>query len=556
MLNKFRQFIFYFCFSTIAFSQSNLFLKTFSSLQNHTHFFFSDAGIDTLSQNSFITGGCQTRWSVGSNDTLTWNSFLQKTEISGLTKWHRNYHLNGYELSFTDLKVLPNKDILVSGKTTNFLTAPSPNHGTLMQTDSNGYVKWFRLYPSHRIYKLLSLKNGNIAVLATENGTSYGKNLKISLLNQTGNLIWCKKILSADTNECYGTDLVEGKNKSILIVGSTTNQPLNSFLILFDSLGNKINDLSLVSPLGSSSKVFYKGVNYLDKGFYVVGVGKGNASNITGSIIKLDNSLNMSWYKLLQTQLGHSEFMDINVVGVNNLIILCEPENYGTTSFIPRAGLTFIDSNAVARKSFLFTTDTFPIIPINFLLLKNGNTLFSAMNPGARYFGITDTISNGFCAFTQINYPNIINNEIFNFNTFSTINSVFNYSITSPYLFQPTDIAITYYCSNGPSGPLDPTNTTNNFHEFEINECEFKIFPNPSSDFLILTKSSKEYKTAYNKFKIKLINSFGEIVLISSFSESDPYIKIDVKKFNSGMYNLFIESDSGENYSRKIIVRH
>lgn len=66
------------------------------------------SGIDTLSQNSFITGGFKMRFSNNSNDSLTMDSYLQKTEISGLTKWHRNYHLNGYDLTFKDLKIMPN----------------------------------------------------------------------------------------------------------------------------------------------------------------------------------------------------------------------------------------------------------------------------------------------------------------------------------------------------------------------------------------------------------------------------------------------------------------
>ena len=108
-----------FAFCEVFVSQNNLFLKNFASSPIYTVFSFSDAGIDTLSSNSFITGGFQVRWSNGNGDSLTKNSFLQKTEVSGLTKWYRNYHLNGYDLTFQDLKVMPNKDILVGGQTSN-----------------------------------------------------------------------------------------------------------------------------------------------------------------------------------------------------------------------------------------------------------------------------------------------------------------------------------------------------------------------------------------------------------------------------------------------------
>lgn len=392
------------------------------------------------------------------------------------------------------------------------------------------------------------MKNGNIAVLASDSGSFYGKALKICLLNQLGNLIWSKKILPTDPNGYNGIDLVEGKNKNILILGYQPYPPGKSFLILIDSLGNKINDVSLNTQI-------YKVTNYYDEGYYAVGFGGGNANNITGSVMKINNSLNIQWYKLLQTQSGNSEFMDIIVAGRNNLIILNEPENYGFMPDLQRTGLTFIDSNGISRKNFLFTTDTMPIIPSEFLLLKNGRVLFTAYSPMTQYFGVTDTISNGFCKFTQINYPNINNTQTLNYNTFSTTNSTFNYSTTSLFVYQPFDLTIDYYCSSGPSGSLDPTNPINAIPSSEQKDIDIITFPNPASDFIVIANKSNENKSSLFKARIKLISSIGEIVLNYSNSTFDPYLKIDVKKFKSGIYYLQIEFENKENYSKKIIIR-
>ena len=558
ILNKYLFISLLLCCSFTFNGQSNQFLKTFSSTPTYSVYQMPYPSIDTLSQNSFITSGFTMRFSNSANDTLTANSFLQKTEISGLTKWYKNYHLNGYTLTFKDLKVLKNKDILVGGLTNDYYTPdPLVKHGTLLRTDSNGYVKWFRLYPRQKIYKLLLMKDGDIAVLSSDSGASYPKNLKLALLDHNGVLKWCSKFYLGTQTELNGLDLVEGKDKRILILGYKI-YTATGFLILCDSIGNKINDLSLSTP-NNNFILLYNAVNYYDEGFYVVGFGQGNASNITGCILKVDNSLNVSWCKLLQTQTGDSEFMDISVIGRNNLIVFNEPENYGSGP--QRSGFTFIDSNGVSRKNFLFTSDSLAIIPDEFILLKNGNVLFTAFGLQRQYFGITDTVSNGFCKYTSINYPNISGNQTFTFNSFSVTSSFFNYSTTNLYVYAPFDLEIDYLCSNGPVGPLDSIiveDTTIVMTGINRREKEERLilYPNPANDFLILICKQNENKFCFYNTKISLINSTGEIVFTNVIASFETNIQMDIKNLKPGLYCINIEFPNRETVSEKMVISH
>jgi len=248
--------------------QVNYFLKKFSATSGYTVYQMPFPSIDTLSQNSFVTGGFSIRASNSDTDTLFMDSFLQKTEISGLTRWHKKYHMNGHHMAFTHVQVLPDKDILVGGQTNIYYFPRSDQHGTLLRTDSNGYVKWFRVYPYQKIYRLLKMKNGDIAVLSSDSGGVFAKNLKLVLLDKDGNLKWCKQYLPSDSKGYNGLDLVEGKDRRILIIGYKVN-PLKSFMILSDSTGNIINDIELLAP-NYYPRFLYSATNYYDEGFYAV----------------------------------------------------------------------------------------------------------------------------------------------------------------------------------------------------------------------------------------------------------------------------------------------
>ena len=546
--------MFFTYYSLTVSGQPSMFLKTYTDTPGYTVYNVLSQSIDTLSQNSFITAGYSLRWANNASDSLCVDGFLHKTEISGLTKWYINYHLHGFELSFYDVKVLKNKDILIGGQTNvSFTNNPSVKNGILLRTDSNGYVKWCKFFPRQKICRLLQMKNGNIAVLASDSGGFWGKRLKLALLDHNTNPIWCKKFMSADSSQFDGVDLIEGKDKRLLIIGGYPDR----FLILTDSSGNVIQDLSISTPTNVIYKQFYSGVNNYDKGFYVVGLGQDTLGNATGSVLKIDNSLNILWYKLLYATVGGAcEFWDIDVLGPNNFIILNEPENYGAAPFgAKRSGFTFIDSNGVARKNILFSPNNLDIIPDDFIMLRNGYALFTTAWTKYPFFGITDTISNGFCSSTTFTFVDASINEPFFSNRFAAINATFNYSIVSLYLYAPFATKIEYHCSTGPTGPLDPINPPTNLIDVETND-NFRIFPNPANEVLFLTCPSTEKCIGLINAKVELIDFLGQTVLLKNNSTNVPYIRLEIKDLPNGLYFLNVESSNSKIFSKKIIISH
>lgn len=108
-------------FTSLA--QSSLFFKGHYSRTTDTIYGASSI-IDTLSHNSFLFGGVSNR-NTGNIDTLANDSYLLKSEISGLTKWFKKYHLHSRSLSFNDIKTDKNNDILICASS-NTPTALTP----------------------------------------------------------------------------------------------------------------------------------------------------------------------------------------------------------------------------------------------------------------------------------------------------------------------------------------------------------------------------------------------------------------------------------------------
>ncbi len=536
-MNKVRLFILTIIVGANISAQTTNFLKVFNSAPNYTIIELAYPALDTLSKNSFVTTGCKIRFAVNAADTLSYDSYMQKTEVSGLTKWHRMYHLNGYSLNIKDVKVLPNKEILCAGQTNDFFNSDgSKKHGILMKTDSTGYVQWCRIYPRQKIFKLLKRSDGNIGVLASDSGGFYGKNLKLALLNPSGNLIWCKRLVSPDSGFA-GFSIIEGKNKSFLINSN------NSLLILLDSLGNHVNDL-VFSP-SSVTKGFYRATNYYNQNYYITGYY--NSTSLYSTITKTDPSLNIIWHKTYQSLNGNSEFHNILPLAPNNLLVFCEPENYGTSSDLQRCGFAFFDSSGVFKKSHLFTTDSVPILPAEFIKLNDSKILFNASWNYAQFFGIVDTANGSFCKQTQITWNNVAGSSPINTNSFTSINSTFNYSLVPVHVYQPFDMQIDYFCSSGPVGPLDPTSIGE-----EDLENDVTLFPSPTSDFLCIHFDSETKK--HKSFNFKLINSGGQQIMTDRFYLESKSFLVDLRKLSSGIYYFEYYFDSDKPTTKKIIV--
>jgi hypothetical protein len=534
-------FLLLFCVSVQG--QINTFLKTFSATPgyNTTEYLFS--GLDTLSKNSFITAGCKMRSPLNSSDTLVVDGYIQKTEISGLTKWFRSYHINGHALSFQDVKVISNKEIIAVGHTDNFGN-PNANlkHGIILKTDSSGYPIWCRLYPRQKIYNILRRSDGNIGIVASDSGNFLAKNLKLALLNPAGNLIWCKRLMSSDS-DFYSIHIKEGINKSFIINNEY------SLMILIDSSGNHVNDISYNPP--SAAHGFHNVINYYNQYYYITGLNTNSSNKLLSTITKTDAALNIIWHKNYQSSGGDSEFHNIVALAPNNLMVFCEPENYGTYPYLQRSGFAFFDSSGTFKKSHLFTSDTFPILPYDLIPLRNGKFLFTAFNSNIlNFFGIVDTTLGTFCKQTQINWNNVSAPSPVNTNSFTCVNAAFNYSVIPVYVYNPIDATIEYVCSNGPTGPLDSTAVSIQEEEYDNNSLN--IFPIPTQGILYVDFNIKIEKR--NVITLKLFNSLGQLLMNNRTFLESKYLPLDLRNFPNGVYYLTIMLDPEKTIIKKIIL--
>ena len=180
------------------------------------------------------------------------------------------------------------------------------------------------------------------------------------------------------------------------------------------------------------------------------------------------------------------------------------------------------------------------------LFLLNALTSYSQELSGVYWNGTEEIftsldISTG--TFTDLAIlPNV--QTIYSSNTFNSSNN--HYAIT-------TDLGITII--NALDGTILNTITNTVFWTgMEFNQTiplsvnnystiRLDVYPNPVTNFLHIHSNIKN-------LNIQLINSFGQIVFTSKYSETD-YIKFDLSKFSSGLYFLKIN----EHTFKKIIKK-
>jgi len=79
----------------------------------------------------------------------------------------------------------------------------------------------------------------------------------------------------------------------------------------------------------------------------------------------------------------------------------------------------------------------------------------------------------------------------------------------------------------------------------------FKVFPNPSSDFIQITYNLE----SLTKAKLQLIALDGRVLLTENLNSSDAQIRLNVKQINSGMYLLSLSSGSEQVVKRVSILK-
>jgi hypothetical protein len=207
----------------------------------------------------------------------------------------------------------------------------------------------------------------------------------------------------------------------------------------------------------------------------------------------------------------------------------------------------FFDSSGVYKKSHLFTPDSLPILPGDFVKLRSDKILFTAFSPQSQYFGIIDTASVSFCKYTQINWNTVPSVPPVNTNSFTCVNSTFSYSLVPVFTYQPFDLNIAYECSTGPTGPLDPTS----IHTHEDLTEDITIFPIPSRGFIYLDFNSIKKDKFVN---YRIYNSLGQRLINNTVYIETTSFPIDLRDFNDGVYYLQCSVNSEKSITKKVII--
>jgi hypothetical protein len=84
----------------------------------------------------------------------------------------------------------------------------------------------------------------------------------------------------------------------------------------------------------------------------------------------------------------------------------------------------------------------------------------------------------------------------------------------------------------------------------EIGENAVKLYPNPASDWLIVSGEFNSTTT------IQLFNNIGQEVSLTSVQRRDNELRINVNDLSNGIYMLHIIDADGRNLSTKLIIVH
>lgn len=519
--------------SIVGFSQTPSFLKTFKDIGGSMDV-MQYPDFDTLSRSSFFLSGYYSDGNAPVSDSMNGCGFILKCNSNGNTSWIKKYHLLTYSSYFRSINVLKNKDIIVAGLA---YAAPKRN-GLLMRCDSNGNVLWAKNFLNQDINKVKQLKNGNIGFVATDSFVvNYG------VFSNNGTLLWCKKITDFGVHSFNATDLIENKNGDLLITGYRGGATKwDAFAFLADSLGNKKNDIVMANPI-TNFAMFNKSCIDKKGGFYIVGTGQGNAFDIAGLVVRTDKNLNIIWYEELIAGGGpNNEFTDVAALDSNNVVILTEPESYGIWAAVKRAGLTFMDSNGVNRRNFLFTPDSNDFFPSKFMFLPSGKIIFMTNYSQKFRYGVTDTLTNGFCGFQNITFTPLIAQQVFT-NILNSVNSSMSSYTIPVWVATPTNITDNYYCS----GPV--TGIKENLEENDI-----EVFPNPAKGQInFITKTEGKFNLN-NPSYIKITDSNGNLVKEFNSQYRMEVINIKVDDLANGIYFAKIEFLNKNAIYKKIVI--
>ncbi len=87
----------------------------------------------------------------------------------------------------------------------------------------------------------------------------------------------------------------------------------------------------------------------------------------------------------------------------------------------------------------------------------------------------------------------------------------------------------------------------------EFGTWDFKVYPNPATDFIILEIEQHPNQINSSKIEVEIYNPVGQLVQELSF-EGEEEIRISCERFSAGLYSLKINADQ-QQFTKKVLIK-
>ncbi|MEO6305342.1 MAG: T9SS type A sorting domain-containing protein [Bacteroidia bacterium] len=438
-------------------------------------------------------------------------------------------------------------------------------------TDSVGIQKWQKYSNAPGNFQYNYNSTGSSAIQGLKDGSvlftgcvsyayAYSKSCLVKLNKTDGDTIWTKQYVQVgDTSNLYCTNQLS--DSSFVSIGyKYWNDGVNTefqrpFILKTDKNGSYQWHKYLWNSTANLSIQFNKQINLNDKDFIVIGIN----SNRQGFALKFDT-------------LG-------NIIFNKNYAINTYSLNYFSDILKLNSGNYLISGNVITYHTFNFSTiklrpSLLEIEPINGNQVKSklfGSENYIDHSFGALYQdpGTLNIYANGSEFFPSANFKG----TFYKFN--SNLDSLYTryHELTQTGSLIPINIIRSN--EGGFVFPMDYTpnsgqqqfclmktdtmgcdSTNGCFYYIGINEqnktaTEFKIYPNPSNDFLTISSGLLNTETI-----VEVKNLFGQKILEQKTMASDKLYQLDIANLQEGVYFLRIKDEGKTSPYIKFIVQH
>ena len=451
---------------------------------------------------------------------------------------------------------------------TGITTLDVSNKGIIDLTGIEGFTSLTTL--SCQLNSLTSLDVSNNAVLEILN---CDENDLTSLSLPTTNTLTG---LLCRANEFVSLDFSDQEALTILFVGNTTNLETlnikngnNTSLTQFNATTNTINlscivvdDASNVpSIIANGTPV---GVNFTENLLDCDAVTLISDVNFEQALIDLGIDSGTVNGSVLTSSIATVTFLDVSNSNISNLV--------GIEGFVALEGLlannnnlTAIDlSNNTALEGVNISDNALTVLDVsNNIALQalncDNNNLATLNLPTTNTISALSCRSNEFtsldfsdqAALAQLFIENNVNLEILNIKngantSFTDLSAINNPNLSCIIVDDSSNVpnVITNGVPPGVNFTDDPAScATLSVNDEVLIENTITVYPNPSSDKIFIKNSSNATLT-----NVKLFSLLGSLVLQTNVTE-----EIDISSLPTGIYMMFIATDTGNVFTKRII---